>query len=95
MSLIRPFRGLRPAAGRAGAIAAPPYDVLSSDEARTRAAGKPWSFLHISKPEIDLPPETSTSTRRRSMPRPRRTCRRCSPPASCCATTSPATTPIA
>ena len=54
MSLIRPFRGLRPAPGRAGEVAAPPYDVLSSDEARTRAAGKPWSFLHISKPEIDL-----------------------------------------
>jgi len=55
MSLIRAFRGLRPAPGQAGAIAAPPYDVLSSDEARARAAGKPWSFLHISKPEIDLP----------------------------------------
>jgi len=58
MSLIRPFRGLRPAAGQASAIAAPPYDVLSSDEARQRAAGKPWSFLHISKPEIDLPADT-------------------------------------
>jgi len=57
MSLIRAFRGLRPAAGQASAIAAPPYDVLSSAEARQRAAGKPWSFLHISKPEIDLPPE--------------------------------------
>jgi uncharacterized protein (DUF1015 family) len=57
MSLIQAFRGLRPAAGQAGAIAAPPYDVLSSDEARVRAAGKPWSFLHISKPEIDLPRE--------------------------------------
>ena len=59
MSLIRAFRGLRPAPGQAGAIAAPPYDVLSSDEARrivhAGAAGKPWSFLHISKPEIDLP----------------------------------------
>jgi uncharacterized protein (DUF1015 family) len=55
MSLIRAFRGLRPAPGQASAIAAPPYDVLSSDEARQRAAGKPWSFLHISKPEIDLP----------------------------------------
>ncbi len=54
MNLIRPFRGLRPAPGRAGEIAAPPYDVLSSPEARVRAAGKPWSFLHISKPEIDL-----------------------------------------
>jgi uncharacterized protein (DUF1015 family) len=56
--LIKPFRGLRPAPGRAAEVAAPPYDVLSSDEARVRADGKPWSFLHISKPEIDLPPET-------------------------------------
>jgi len=55
LTLIKPFRGLRPAPGRAAEIAAPPYDVLSSDEARERAAGKPWSFLHISKPEIDLP----------------------------------------
>lgn len=58
MSLIKPFAGLRPAPGQAQAVAAPPYDVLSSDEARLRAAGKPWSFLHISKPEIDLPPGT-------------------------------------
>jgi uncharacterized protein (DUF1015 family) len=57
MSLIRAFRGLRPAAGQAGAVAAPPYDVLSSEEARQRAVGRPWSFLHISKAEIDLPPE--------------------------------------
>ncbi|WP_202636232.1 DUF1015 domain-containing protein [Rugosibacter aromaticivorans] len=56
--LIAPLRGLRPAPGRAAEIAAPPYDVLSSDEARLRAAGKPWSFLHISKPEIDLPADT-------------------------------------
>lgn len=56
--LINPLRGLRPAPGRAADIAAPPYDVLSSDEARQRAAGKPWSFLHISKPEIDLPTDT-------------------------------------
>jgi uncharacterized protein (DUF1015 family) len=55
LSLIRPFAGLRPAPSRASEIAAPPYDVLSTDEARVRAAGKPWSFLHISKPEIDLP----------------------------------------
>jgi uncharacterized protein (DUF1015 family) len=58
MPLIRPFAGLRPAAGRAAEVIAPPYDVLSSDEARARAAGKPWSFLHISKPEIDLPAGT-------------------------------------
>ena len=58
MSLIRPFPGLRPAAGRAAEVAAPPYDVLNSVEARARAAGRPWSFLHISKPEIDLPEDT-------------------------------------
>jgi uncharacterized protein (DUF1015 family) len=58
MSLIRPFTGLRPAPGREAEVIAPPYDVLSSEEARARAAGKPWSFLHISKPEIDLPSGT-------------------------------------
>src|SRR3970040_1852601 len=58
MPLIRPFAGLRPASGRAAEVIAPPYDVLSSDEARARAAGKSWSFLHISKPEIDLPKGT-------------------------------------
>jgi uncharacterized protein (DUF1015 family) len=56
--LIVPFRALRPAPGRAAEVLAPPYDVLSSAEARTRAMGKPWSFLHISKPEIDLDPST-------------------------------------
>ncbi len=55
MSLIRPFAGVRPVAGRADDVVAPPYDVLNSAEARARASGKPWSFLHISKPEIDLP----------------------------------------
>ena len=58
MSLIKPFRALRPAPGRAAEVLAPPYDVLSSAEARVRAEGKPWSFLHISKPEIDLDPAT-------------------------------------
>ncbi|BAU48907.1 SpoOJ/ParA/ParB/repB family protein [Sulfurifustis variabilis] len=56
MSLIRPFAGLRPAPEHVAGVIAPPYDVLSSDEARVRAAGKPFSFLHVSKPEIDLPP---------------------------------------
>jgi len=58
MSLIRPFAGLRPAPGRAADVIAPPYDVVSAAEARARARGRPWSFLHISRPEIDLPPET-------------------------------------
>lgn len=55
MTLIKPFRALRPAPQRAVEILAPPYDVLSSAEARERAGGKPWSFLHVSKAEIDLP----------------------------------------
>ncbi len=58
MTLIKPFRALRPAPGRAADVLAPPYDVLSSAEARERAAGKPWSFLHVSKAEIDLPAAT-------------------------------------
>ncbi|MEW5892356.1 MAG: DUF1015 family protein [Pseudomonadota bacterium] len=58
MSLIRPFPALRPAPGRAQDVIAPPYDVLNTEEARVLAEGRPWSFLHISKPEIDLPPET-------------------------------------
>jgi uncharacterized protein (DUF1015 family) len=57
VTLIRPFRALRPAPGRAADILAPPYDVLSSAEARERATGKPWSFLHVSKAEIDLGPD--------------------------------------
>ncbi len=62
MPLILPFAGLRPVTERAGDVAAPPYDVLSSDEARVRASAKPFSFLHISKAEIDLPPDTDPYT---------------------------------
>jgi len=58
MTLIRPFAALRPVPDRAADVLAPPYDVLSSAEARVRAAGRPWSFLHISKAEIDLPETT-------------------------------------
>lgn len=54
MPLIRPFAGLRPLPEYAADVAAPPYDVLNSEEARKRAAGKSRSFLHISKAEIDL-----------------------------------------
>lgn len=55
MPLIEPFRGLRPSEGRAEEVVAPPYDVLNRAEASRRAAGRPWSFLHISRAEIDLP----------------------------------------
>ena len=58
MSLIKPFAGLRPAPGRAAEVAAPPYDVMNTDEARAMVAGRPWSFLHCSRPEVDLPPAT-------------------------------------
>ncbi|MDM8557498.1 DUF1015 family protein [Candidatus Parabeggiatoa sp. HSG14] len=57
MPLIRPFTGLRPQLEYAALVSAPPYDVLNSTEASSRASGRPWSFLHISKPEIDLPPD--------------------------------------
>ncbi len=56
--MIKPFRALRPTPGRATEVLAPPYDVLSSAEARERAKGKPWSFLHVSRAEIDLDPAT-------------------------------------
>lgn len=58
MPLIRPFAGLRPIPERVEDVVAPPYDVLNSAEARERVAGKPMSFLHISKAEIDLPEDT-------------------------------------
>ena len=56
MADVRPFRGVRPLANLAEKVAAPPYDVLSSNEARILAKNNPYTFLHINKPEIDLPP---------------------------------------
>ena len=56
--LVRPFAGLRPASGRAKDVLAPPYDVVNESEARALAAGKPESFLHVSRAEIDLPEGT-------------------------------------
>lgn len=57
-NLVRPFRALRPIPEHAQEVAAPPYDVLNTEEARELVSGNPWSFLHLSKPEIDLPPGT-------------------------------------
>jgi len=57
MSLIKPFRGLRPVTGRADDVVAPPYDVVDRAEAKALVEGRPWSFLHISRPEIDLADE--------------------------------------
>ena len=59
MAIVKPFRALRPAAQLAAKVASPPYDVISSDEARNMAQGNPLSFLHINKPEIDLDPSIS------------------------------------
>lgn len=58
MVRIREFKALRPREDLAAAVASPPYDVLDSREARQLARGKPYSFLHVVKPEIDLPEET-------------------------------------
>lgn len=57
MATVKPFRGVRPVKELAHQIAAPPYDVLSSEEAREMAKGNPYTFLHVNKPEIDFPPE--------------------------------------
>ena len=54
----KPFIALRPASDAAEKIAAVPYDVVNTAEARALASGNPLSFLHVSRPEIDLPPET-------------------------------------
>jgi uncharacterized protein (DUF1015 family) len=58
VAIIRPFRALRPQADRAAAVASVPYDVVNTDEARALADGNPLSFLHVSRPEIDLPAGT-------------------------------------
>ncbi len=58
MAIVKPFSALRPRLDLAHEISELPYDVMSSAEARQMAAGRPLSFLHVSKPEIDLPDGT-------------------------------------
>jgi uncharacterized protein (DUF1015 family) len=58
MATLKPFTALRPKPELASQICELPYDVMSSDEAREMAADNPLSFLHVSKPEIDLPAGT-------------------------------------
>jgi len=55
MSILKPFKGIRPKPELAEKVAARPYDVLNSEEARVEAKGNSISFLHVNKPEIDLP----------------------------------------
>jgi uncharacterized protein (DUF1015 family) len=64
MATIRPFRAFRPKPEFAAEVAAKPYDVLTSDEARLEAKGRPYSFLHVGKPEIDLDPSVDLYDRR-------------------------------
>jgi len=59
MASVFPFRALRPTPASASAVAAVPYDVVTTDEARHLASGNPLSFLHVSRPELGLPPDTN------------------------------------
>ena len=58
MATLHPFRGFRPPVEHVREVASRPYDVLNSQEARREVEGNPRSFLHVVKPEVDLPPET-------------------------------------
>ncbi|MDE3245399.1 MAG: DUF1015 domain-containing protein [Acidobacteriota bacterium] len=58
MSQLHPFRAYRPRPDLAAQVAAVPYDVVNTEEARALAKGNPYSFLHVGRPEIDLPEGT-------------------------------------
>lgn len=58
MAILHPFRALRPEPAQAAEVACVPYDVIDTAEARALAEGKPLSFLHVIRPEIDLPEGT-------------------------------------
>lgn len=58
MSVLRPFKAIRPKKEYASRVAALPYDVMNSQEARHMVEGNPYSFLHVDKAEIDLPEDT-------------------------------------
>lgn len=56
MATVKPFKGIRPVKELASKIAALPYDVMNSEEAREMVKGNPHSFLHVDRAEIDLDP---------------------------------------
>ena len=58
MAIIHPFKAWRPTTEAVEEVACVPYDVIDTDEARELADGKPNSFLHVIRPEIDLPDGT-------------------------------------
>lgn len=59
MAVIYPFQALRPVKQNATEVASVPYDVVSTEEARALTTANPLSFLHVSRPEVDLPPGTN------------------------------------
>lgn len=59
MATVKPFRALRPVPELAADVAALPYDVMSSEEARQITSNNPYSFLRVTKSEVDLPPDTA------------------------------------
>ena len=59
MAVVRPFKGIRPTKELIDKVAALPYDVMNTEEAREMVKGNPYSFLHVDKAQIDLPVETN------------------------------------
>ncbi len=59
MAQLHAFKGYRPGKENVNKVASRPYDVLNSSEAREEVKGNPWSFLHVVKPEVDLPEDTN------------------------------------
>ena len=64
MAIIKPFKGIRPVSELASKIAALPYDVMNSDEAREMVADNPYSFLHVDRAEVDLEPSIDVHDKR-------------------------------
>ncbi|MBD3402776.1 DUF1015 family protein [candidate division GN15 bacterium] len=62
MAIVRPFRGLRPTNDKAAEVASPPYDVLSTEEARAMAQDNPLSFLRVNKAELEFPEDSDPYT---------------------------------
>ncbi len=58
MAVFKPFKAVRPKKEYASDVAALPYDVMNSEEARLKVRGKPYSFIHVDKAEVDLPEDT-------------------------------------
>ena len=64
MAIVRAFKGIRPVKELASQIAALPYDVMNSEEAREMVKGNPHSFLHVDRAEIDLDPSIDVHDKR-------------------------------